>query len=365
MSMRGSEVALSANEARSLAVAGSLGCHGFPDSTSVLAHTGLLQLDPLARVAKAHRLTCLTRMVATESLGRIDQRLWTAGTAAAFETWVHAACLVPVADWPLLRLHRERVRRAPANIPETVFKDVHAIIADEPGGATISQIEQVGNATRGWDWSERKHAVERMLRTGDLVCSSRLGTKRLFDLPERRIPASVLRAEPADDQILARLATKALQAMGVATCADIATYYNLSPQQVLKGLEAAHARPVTVEGWGNQAWIAAGNGHVPSTDYDPLLIGPFDNLIWDRKRTSRVFGFDYLFEAYKPAAKRRYGCYVLALLDGGQFTGRADLRRDGATLQVLASYTEPGADASRLSASLGRALKRLQGQLAS
>lgn len=59
-------------EARRLAVAAALGTSPLPDSASVLRHLGLLQLDPLSRVAKAHRLTCLARMSAAASVEEVD-----------------------------------------------------------------------------------------------------------------------------------------------------------------------------------------------------------------------------------------------------------------------------------------------------
>jgi uncharacterized protein YcaQ len=334
-----------------------------PDSASVLARTRLLQLDPLIRVDKAHRLTCLTRMPDTTSVQQIDAGLWCDTTAVAFETWVHAVCLVPITDWPLLSLYRERVRESAKRPSQEILDEVRAIVAEHPVGATISDIEQPGSRGDGWNWSERKRATEHMLRTGELVCTTRRGTKRLFDLPERRVPTHLRATDLNREQILTRLTAAALRAMGVATTADVATYYNLSPDVAHDGLIAARAQPVTVEGWDAAAWI-------PSTTHDalpnarmPVLVGPFDNLIWDRKRVRRVFDFDYLFEAYKPQAQRRHGHYVLALLDGDKFTGRVDLQRDGAALNLLASYPEPLADPVEFEASLAAALARLRSQL--
>jgi uncharacterized protein YcaQ len=96
---------------------------------------------------------------------------------------------------------------------------------------------------------------------------------------------------------------------------------------------------------------------------EPVLIGPFDNLIWDRDRIRRVFSFDYVFEAYKPQAKRRYGYYVLALVADGAFLGRADIRRDPGTMSVLASFPEPAVDQDHFKASLDAAVSRLERQL--
>jgi len=62
------------------------------------------------------------------------------------------------------------------------------------------------------------------------------------------------------------------------------------------------------------------------------LLSPFDSLIWDRKRTRRMFGFDHSLEAYVPRHKRIHGYFTMPLLAGGKLVGRVDPARDGQTL---------------------------------
>src|SRR5262249_38145814 len=154
------------------------------------------------------------------------------------------------------------------------------------------------------------------------------------------------------EELLARIAVKAIDAMAIATAGDVARYYNISAKQAELGLGGAGLRQVTVQGWNAPAWIDPATSGPPDTARDPVLIGPFDNLIWDRQRTRRVFQFDYTFEAYKPKQKRAYGYYVMALLDNGDLTGRADMRRDMDQLTVLAAYPETGTDSAQFAASL-------------
>jgi uncharacterized protein len=355
---------LSAADARALALAASLPAMPHSDALAVLGHLGLLQLDPLSRVEKAHRLTCIVRTDSLLPLEQIDRSLWRDATASAFEAWVHAVCLVPIDHWPLLRLFRDAARTSPKRPPSAVLDEVRAIVADHRDGATISDIEEEGSATRGWDWSQRKQATEHMLRSGELICSARRGTRRVFDLPERRVPVALLQAHLDRERILATLATSALRAMGIATARDVAVYYNLTLASALAGLEASGAERAHVEGWAQPAWIAAGPGSAtPPSGHGPRLIGPFDNLIWDRDRTRRLFGFDYTFEAYKPPAKRVHGYYVLGLLEDGRFLGRADLRRDPGGLTIIRGVPEEGADSAQFSDSLKIAADRLAARL--
>jgi len=203
-----------------------------------------------------------------------------------------------------------------------------------------------------------------MLRSGELVCTTRRASKRVYDLPQRRIPQRYLTdTGRSTEELLGAIAAKAIGAMAIATAADVARYYNISAKQAEIGLGNAGLRQVSVEGWNAPAWIDPATSDPPDTAREPVLIGPFDNLIWDRQRTRRVFQFDYTFEAYKPKHKRAYGYYVMALLDNGNLTGRADIRRDLDQVAVLAAYPEPGADPAQFAASLEFARTRLQHQL--
>jgi uncharacterized protein YcaQ len=60
----------------------------------------------------------------------------------------------------------------------------------------------------------------------------------------------------------------------------------------------------------------------------PVLVCPFDNLVWHRPLLERLFGFRHLIEVYKKEHERAYGYYVLPLLAGDRFLGRADLKAD-------------------------------------
>jgi uncharacterized protein len=72
-----------------------------------------------------------------------------------------------------------------------------------------------------------------------------------------------------------------------------------------------------------------------------MFVGPFDNLVWYRKRVARLFGFDHALETYKPAAQRVHGYYGCPLLVGGELVGRADLARENDTIVVReASYPD-------------------------
>jgi uncharacterized protein YcaQ len=74
------------------------------------------------------------------------------------------------------------------------------------------------------------------------------------------------------------------------------------------------------------------------------FLSPFDPVIRDRQRALRLFNFDYRFEAFVPAPLRRYGYYVLPILEQDRFIGRIDLKcdRQASSLIVNGLWLEPG-----------------------
>ncbi|MCO5969163.1 winged helix-turn-helix domain-containing protein [Actinoallomurus soli] len=329
------------------------GLRGDPDARRALGalrHLGAVQLDTISVLARSHELVAYARLGA---VGRtsVERAYW--GGTAAFEYWSHAACVLPIEDWPLYAFRRRAYRRRGRHwhrTPEKVCEDVLARLRAE-GPLTVTGL---GGAKKGGEWFDRtdeKIAAEFLLATGDVVCTRRVGWRRVYDLPERAVPAE-LRARDLDDaECFTTLVRRAARALGVATRADLADYVRVRGEDVDAVVEAAGLVPVTVAGWanGNGTGRSAAWAHPDALAAPPrgrhrtTLLSPFDSLVWDRKRTQRVFGFDHRLEAYVPRDKRVHGYFTMPLLAGGRLIGRADPAREGSTLVVHKASLEPAA----------------------
>ncbi len=307
----------------------------------MIRRIGAVQLDTISVLARSHELVAYARL-GPVGRTRIEREYWGPRHPSAFEYWSHAACVLPIEEWPYYAFRRRSFRARGLRwheVPERTCKEVLARLrADGPLTAT-----QLGGAKAGgpwWDWSEVKIAVEWLLDIGDVVCARRIGWRRVYDLPERVIPAELARSDPSDEQCVSHLAAVAARALGVVTRADLIDYHRLRnfartsdghSAMVEQAAEAAGLIPVKVgdrPAWADPAALA----EPPRGRHRTTLLSPFDSLIWDRKRTQRIFGFDHSLEAYLPKAKRVHGYFAMPLLAGGRLVGRVDPARSGNTL---------------------------------
>jgi uncharacterized protein YcaQ len=233
------------------------------------------------------------------------------------------------------------------------------------GPLAASELE-IGHKGEGgwWGWSEAKRAVECLFWTGELTAATRRGTfERVYGLPETVLPAAVLDA-PTPDRAEAhrRLYRIAAGAMGIATARDLRDYFRMpvdgARQRLAELVEDGSLVPVTVKGWREPAYLDPA-ARRPRRIHAEALLSPFDNLIWFRDRTERMFGVRYRIEIYTPAHKRRHGYYVLPFLEGDALTARVDLKADrkAGVLLVQSAHAEPwtsGETPIRLAAELRR-----------
>jgi uncharacterized protein len=339
---------------------------------AMLRRLGAVQLDTISVLARSHELVAYARL-GSVSRSVIERAYWHPRKATAFEYWSHAASVLPIEEWPYYSFRRRAFAAKGMRWHQSDRSVCEAVLAKlrSEGPLNATQLGGAKNGGAWWDWSETKIAVEWLLDTGQVICARRVGWRRIYDLPERVLPPNLLNEDPTDAECLIHLTGVAARALGVVTKSDLTDYQRVSNfgsgrnAARLSADEAAVAAgliPVRIAsrtGPAQPAWAdpAAVDG-LPrpgarnSGRHRVTLLSPFDSLIWDRKRTKRMFGFDHSLEAYVPQAKRINGYYSMPLLAGGKLVGRVDPARAGKTL-IARQLT---LDAPRAAGPMARAL---------
>jgi uncharacterized protein len=343
---------------------------------AVLRRTALVQIDSVNVLARSHYLPFFSRLGGYDRT-LLDRSAWGRRShRRLFEYWGHEASLLPVELHPLLRWRMARAERG-----EGIYRSVASFsrerrafieeIAGElarrgPLSASDLQAARPGKGS-WWGWSDGKMALEWLFWAGRVTTATRrsAGFERVYDLPERVLPSAVLAASaPAEADAQRELLSLAARALGIATESDLRDYFRLPPGDAKARLrelvEGGRLAMATVEGWERPAYLDPA-ARIPRDLHSAALLSPFDSLIWERARAERLFGFHYRIEIYTPAARRRYGYYVLPFLLGERLVGRVDLKADraGRRLVVQAAFAEPGTDAPRAAAALPGVLRAL------
>jgi uncharacterized protein YcaQ len=393
--MKGSRsIMLSLAEARRLAVA-SQGFGLRPPSHSIgrlrklAARLHAFQIDSVNVLARAHYVPAFARLgpypiSALDSLAYSKREL--------FEYWGHAACLMPISLYPILRYrmhrHTERMQEYMQSERGAYMAKVYAEVA-ERGPLAAAELSVPGKRSGNWwGWGAGKATLEQLYDAGLVAIAGRRGFERLYDLAERVIPKAALDAPaPPREEAMKQLICLGAKAYGVGTFGDITGYFNtdgwhdrMSPgpwaerpkgrakpiakRLVSELVEEGRLLAAQVDGWREPAYIHP-SARAPRTVDARAFVTPFDSLVWDRGRLERMFGMKYTIEIYVPAPKRVYGYYVCPFLLGDALVARCDLKADraGKVLMVQSAFLEPGQDARRVVPDLTSELRQMQAWL--
>jgi uncharacterized protein YcaQ len=327
----------------------------------VVRRLGIIQLDSVNVFCRTHYLPLYSRLgpyprdvldaLAAHTAGPVRREF--------FEYWAHEASLVPIELEPLLRWRMGRASqdawggmRRVAEANPALLDDVIAMVSSlgpiRAGETGMARPDRAPGQM--WNWHDGKIALEYLFWSGRVTAARRINFERLYDLPERVLPASV-RAVPTPpvEDAQRELVRIAARAYGVATEADLGDYFRLpraeSKARVAELIAAGELIPVEVAGWRQPAYLWP-EARRPRRVSARALLSPFDPLVWFRPRTERLFGFHYRIEIYTPKPQRRYGYYVLPFLLGEQLVARVDLKSDrqAGILRVLGAFAEDGCD---------------------
>lgn len=363
----------------------------------LIQRLGFVQLDSINVVERAHHLTLFSRMEKYQP-SLLDDLL---RKRRIFEHWTHDAALIPMEFYPHWKLRFERYRaKLMENAwwrsrigtdPESLLQSVRErIAADGPlfsrdfehDPKAYPQPEPATPAEKGWwGWKPQKAALEHLWRIGELTIVARTNFQKQYDLTPRVLPEHHRTAAPSDEEHVEWACAGALDRLGFATPGEVAAYWH-----AVKPPQATHwCRDALAQGRLVPVSVASMDGSAPRTciawsdwknrlrrargevDAERIrLLSPFDPVLRNRDRALRLFNFDYRFEAFTPAPKRKYGYYVLPIMQGDQLIGRLDPKfhreRGGGTLEIRNVWWEPGHKPTKSQRrSLNDAVERLAG----
>ena len=369
---------------------GLLGRHRFAGKDGAYQYVrqaGCIQYDPVdvcgrnAELTLQSRVKGFTKRMLDDLLYR--DRLLVDYADKELSIW-------PSEDWPYFASYRERsmaLGKTFSGIPELEEEAIRHIRANGPVSSDSLPLEGTVFWHSSMHWSGHWHkespaarsVLEQLYTDGVLLIHHKSGTRKFYDLAEKYLPADLLAApDPCPDES-ARLDWRVLRRIGaVGLLWSRRSDAWLGISMAAEERDAAFARlekagritPVRVEGLRFPLYVL--NTDLPllesvrsgQADCKARLefLAPLDPMLWDRKLIEALFGFQYSWEIYTPASKRKYGYYVLPVLYGDRLVGRiepkADRKANSLTVQNI--WFEPGVRQTKtLSGMIDKAVCRL------
>lgn len=347
-----------------------------PGAAAAICALESLQMDAVAVVARSHDLALFGR-VGGYRPADLDQLLYT--DRDFFDYGGHLD-IYPTLELPYWRQH---MRRRQASPREGAYRATNRVLLDrvlatvaEQGPLLASDLAWATPAFAEWrSASDVGQALYHLWITGQLMTHSRRNFRRTFDLAERIAGPELLKpASPASTRRF--FAAKSLRRLGLSAVTawrghlfyllhqapDKPTWMSWLEEMVAAG-DAAWVRiegvrrPYLVPGADVPLLDSLARAVVPpawsstvsSTAEEAVLLSPLDNLLHpDRLRNLEIFDFEFLWEIYKPAEKRRWGAYTMPVLHGDRLVARVEPRldRQRASFEVIQIWFEDPAGAT-------------------
>ena len=318
---------------------------------ALLEQLGCIQLDPIDRYGTSAELVAWARLPQPADLyGSLANR--------SFEHFAKERCILSPRFFPWYQgkavqtpwwRHDERL----GHLADTLLDEVRAEVA-EKGPVRPDQLESRGTVEAmdwaGWKGTGKRTtlALETLWTQCRVVVAARDSHgRRLYDVPERALPAEAFARVTGD--FGEEMVVERVRSAGLLCTAGGAHWSMLKDHRsdgTVERLEKqGRIRRVTLGRRSYLALLETAKSLPELPDQELRVLAPLDPLLWDRKLVEHLFGFDYVWEIYKPEAQRRWGYYVCPLLRGERLVGRIEARRAGKTLQLLGLWWEDRATA--------------------
>lgn len=330
--------------------------HGKDGLLDHVRRVNCIQFDPIDVTGRNHELVLAAR-VKDFTVPMLYEALY--DNRRLLDGFDKNMCIYPTEDWLYFQRNRDSARRTLEAKAHPVLNAAPEVRSEiESRGPLSSSDLEMEDAVR-WPWGKTRlarAALEGMYFWGELVVYSKAGVRKTYDLAERHIPRELLDApepNPTDDEYHDWHVHRRIGSVGLLANRGTEAWLGIEgtssakrTQSIARLLAKGDLRQVNVDGISYPMYIRAQDEHVLedvlSRDGQPdaaapqaAFVAPLDNLLWDRRLASELFGFDYTWEVYVPAGKRRYGYYVLPVLYGDRFIARCEPVRDRKANQLV------------------------------
>jgi uncharacterized protein YcaQ len=324
----------------------------FPDpplrtTGDAIAYHGFVQMDPLNVCGRMHDLILRNRVGGYAENGLLDHLHNGAGKRrSSFEQYLPGRGILAafsVDAWPHLLTGALRRRERPGSYAGKLSKAEEELAAriiaeiTARGPLSSDDIEHDARAATAWGTRARmvKTVLEKLFVHGRVLISRREHFRRVYDLPDRVLPADVITAPvPPPDATRRWLVELRLRQHRLAAIrkSELAWVEDIAQPVLIEGVPPLYClrsdAPLFDAPRANGPGGEGGGGRRGPRQSEPLLLAPLDPMICNRSLTLALWNFDYTWEVYTPAAKRRRGYYALPVLAGHEIIGHVDPKAD-------------------------------------
>jgi uncharacterized protein YcaQ len=317
---------------------------GAAATAAAIAHLGYVQIDTINVIERSHHHILYTRIPEYQ---RADLHQAQAGDRTVFEYWTHALAYVPVADFryfvPAMKAHRANATQWAARAPDAEVQRVLRRIRRD-GPVSIRDMDDKVLVEKTHPWASRKPskaALQRAFYDGRLTIGSRQGMVKSYELTERHFGWRGLPRGATPGQVAAYQLERALRAQGLVSAPSVMhPWLRFSPAveaELVRRVRRKELVEVRIEGSEVPHWAAPEVLEAALPPLGPLvhILSPFDPLVIQRARLALFFGYEHVFEAYVPRARRRFGYFTLPVLVGDEVVAALDLKTDRAAGRLL------------------------------
>lgn len=319
-----------------------------------ISKVGCIQYDPLNVVGRNPDLVLQSRCKGYQK-GDIDKYLYE--DRVLFDVWDKNMAICAISDWPYFERHRKEYLNWCDEHKDTIDKIIQYLLVNDFACSSDFEFEE----KVAWHYGPQrlaKAALESMCYAGLAVVHHKNGTRRYYCLSEKFVLEKYFKMQGPNNiegEYFKWFVLRRINSIGILwnRSSDAWLGIGLKSQERISAFNAllneGKICEINVAGMKHALYIATENLELLQTSINDAsessyarIIAPLDNILWDRKMITELFGFEYKWEVYTPIAERKYGYYILPLLCDNKFIGRIEMETDkkSKTLRVKKFWAE-------------------------